>query len=48
MRLVITQNITVDGVIDMSEGWADPDPEDGSSDVLSALRGFMAQESAQL
>lgn len=38
-RIVITQNITVDGVIDMSTGWFDPaDPESDQSDLVAVDR----------
>lgn len=38
--LVVTENITLDGVIDAAEGWFAPggDDEDDQSDVLDALR----------
>jgi dihydrofolate reductase len=36
-RLVVTENITLDGVIDMSGGWFDPlDPELDQSDITAA------------
>jgi dihydrofolate reductase len=39
-KLVITENITVDGVIDASEGWFAPsgDEEVDQSDIIAALR----------
>jgi hypothetical protein len=38
--LIVTENITVDGVIDAAEGWLTPGGGDGDdqSDVLDALR----------
>jgi dihydrofolate reductase len=36
-KLVVTENITVDGVIDMSAGWFDPlDEEVDQSDIIAA------------
>lgn len=35
--LAITQNITVDGVIDLSDGWFSPADGDDQTDVLEAL-----------
>ena len=39
-KLVVTENITLDGVIDASEGWFEPagDQEVDESDVIAALR----------
>ena len=40
-ELIVTENITLDGVIDASEGWFDPagdDAEVDHSDVEAALR----------
>jgi dihydrofolate reductase len=39
-QLIITENITIDGVIDAAEGWFAPGGEDDTdqSDVLDALR----------
>ena len=40
-KLVVTENITLDGVIDASEGWfspADGDADDDQSDVVEVLR----------
>jgi dihydrofolate reductase len=39
-KLVVTQNITLDGVIDLAEGWFNPsgDEEVDQSDVMEALR----------
>ena len=35
--LVITQNITLDGVIDASAGWFDPADDEDQSDIIAAL-----------
>lgn len=39
--LIVTENISVDGVIDLSGGWFDPQAqgEDDQSDLLAALAG---------
>jgi dihydrofolate reductase len=39
-KLVVTENITLDGVIDASEGWFSPagDDEVDQSDIIAALR----------
>jgi dihydrofolate reductase len=36
--LIVTENITLDGVIEATEGWFDPAGEDDVSDVETALR----------
>jgi dihydrofolate reductase len=43
-ELIVTQNITLDGVIDAAEGWFDPSGEEGTdqSDVIEAVREGMA------
>jgi dihydrofolate reductase len=43
-ELIVTQNITLDGVIDAAEGWFDPSGEEGTdqSDVIEAIREGMA------
>jgi dihydrofolate reductase len=50
-RLVVTENITLDGVIDATEGWFDPagggDDVD-QSDIVAALRAQMAAQDALL
>ena len=48
--LVVTENITLDGVIDAAEGWFAPggDGEDDQSDVLDALREQQAAADALL
>ena len=50
-KLVVTENITLDGVIDASEGWFDPAgdrEEDDQSDILAVLRGHMEAQDALL
>ena len=49
MRLIVTENITLDGVIDASEGWFAPagDDED-TSDIEAALGEHMAEGNAVL
>ena len=39
-ELIVTENITVDGVIDMAKGWFDPqgDPDVDASDLQEAMR----------
>ena len=50
MSLIVTQNITVDGVIDASEGWFGPAGEEGvdTSDIEAVLQEQMAEEEAVL
>lgn len=48
MRLVVTQNITLDGVIDATEGWFTPSEGDDQADVLAVLQSWMEQEDAML
>lgn len=45
MRLVVVQNITLDGVIEATEGWFTPDEDLG---VLDLQREWMAREDAML
>lgn len=49
-ELIITQNITLDGVIDAAEGWFDPagEEEADQSDVIMAIREQMATTDALL
>jgi dihydrofolate reductase len=49
-ELIITQNITLDGVIDAAEGWFDPAGEEGvdQSDVIKAIGEGMATTDALL
>jgi dihydrofolate reductase len=51
MKLVVTENITLDGVIDAAEGWFDPAGEGNGidrSDIESVLRSQMEAEDALL
>jgi dihydrofolate reductase len=50
-ELIVTQNITLDGVIDAAEGWFDPSGDDegpDQSDVIEAIREQMATTDALL
>jgi dihydrofolate reductase len=49
-ELIITQNITLDGVIDAAEGWFDPAGEEevDQSDVIKVIREEMATTDALL
>lgn len=49
-KLVVTENITVDGVIDASEGWFAPSDEDAidESDHIAAMRRQTEQADAVL
>jgi dihydrofolate reductase len=49
-ELIVTQNITLDGVIDATEGWFDPSGEEGvdQSDVIEAIREGMVTNDALL
>lgn len=45
--LAVTQNVTLDGVIDATEGWFDvADGEDEAGDVVAVLRQHMAAQDA--
>ncbi len=50
VSLTVTQNITLDGVIDASEGWFAPAGEDevDTSDIEAVLQEHMAEEKALL
>jgi dihydrofolate reductase len=49
-ELIVTQNITLDGVIDAAEGWFDASGEEGvdQSDVVEAVREEIATTDALL
>lgn len=50
-KLVVTENITVDGVIDASGDWFDPAGTDGgvdTSDIEAVLREEMEQQDTQI
>jgi dihydrofolate reductase len=50
MSLILTENITLDGVIDASEGWFAPAGEEDvdTSDIEATLQEHMAEDSAVL
>ena len=48
MRLTVTQNITLDGVIDATEGWFSPEGEEDTEDIEATLREQMQQEDGLL
>jgi dihydrofolate reductase len=50
LELVVTENITLDGVIDATEGWFDPAGDEGvdNSDVIEALQRQMEAQDALL
>jgi dihydrofolate reductase len=47
-QLVVTQNMTLDGVIDASEGWFDVVPREETDDIQEELRRQMAVQDALL
>jgi len=48
-RLIVTQNITLDGVVDATEGWFDPaDTEADTADIQEVLAEQTAKEDALL
>lgn len=49
-ELIVTQNITLDGVIDAAEGWFEPSGEEGTdqSEAIEAVREGMATTDALL
>ena len=49
MRLVITENITLDGVIEATGGWFGPESgESESSDIVAELQAMMRNEDGLL
>lgn len=49
MRLVITENITLDGVIEATDGWFGPEGgTSDSSDILAELQAMMGEEDGLL
>jgi dihydrofolate reductase len=46
MRVALTENCTVDGVIDLSGGWFDPAQQD--DELVDVLRGEMAEQDGLL
>lgn len=47
-KLVITENITLDGVIEATDGWFGPSGPDDSGDLQEAMQRQMAAEGALL
>jgi dihydrofolate reductase len=47
MRLVLTENSTADGVIDMAAGWFDP-ADQTDDELVAAMRAHMAEQDALL
>ena len=47
-RLVVTENITANGVIEFVDDWFDPADQDGADDVFGVMRDQMASEEALL
>ncbi len=47
MRIVLTENCTADGVIDLAAGWFDPTDQD-DDELLDATRAHMAEQDALL
>lgn len=50
-KLVVTENITVDGVIEATEGWFDPTRDDAdvdTSDIETAMRAHIEGQDALL
>ncbi len=51
MKLVVTENITADGVIDLAGGWFQPeggDPSADTADIEEVTRGHMKRDSGLL
>ena len=48
MRLTVTENITLDGVIDATEGWFSPEADEDTTDIEATLREQMEQEEGLL
>jgi dihydrofolate reductase len=47
-RLVVTENITVNGVIEFIDDWFDPADQDNAEDLFGVMREQMASEGALL
>ncbi|MBM7787265.1 dihydrofolate reductase family protein [Tenggerimyces flavus] len=47
-RLVVTENITANGVVEFVDDWFDPGDQDGVDDVFAVMRDQMAREEALL
>ena len=51
MSLIVTENITLDGVIDATEGWFAPSGDEAdvdNSDIEAVVQGHMAEQEALL
>lgn len=47
-RLVVTENISANGVVEFVDDWFDPSDQDDSEDLFAAMRDQMAAEEALL
>ena len=47
-RLVVTENITVNGVIEFVDDWFDPSDQDDADDLFAVMHDQMAREEALL
>ncbi len=47
-RLVVTENITVNGVVEFIDDWFDPADQDDADDLFAVMRDQMAREEALL
>jgi dihydrofolate reductase len=47
-RLVVTENITANGVIEFTDDWFDPADQDDTEDLLAVMQSQMATEEALL
>jgi dihydrofolate reductase len=47
-RLVVTENMTVNGVIEFADDWFDPADQDGADDLFAVMKAQMAREVALL
>lgn len=48
MPIVLTENCTADGVIDMAAGWFDPRDQTTDERLVAAIRAHMAEQDALL
>jgi dihydrofolate reductase len=47
-RLIVTENVTANGVIEFIDGWFDPADQDDVDDIFAVMRDQMAREEALL
>ena len=47
-KLVVTENTTLDGVIEATEGWFSPDGDEDTSDIEATMREHMVAQDALL